>query len=134
MSHFVNDAKKILTILILDHRLSKFTQLISIDPTLTESDSFKTCDLESLTQGFLICLLICATVEVVSVITGSDPCTYRDQKSVGICGWFYFANSQSAILTMLVPVSLCFVLEKKKFLPFVQRLRKNSPPLPQWNN
>ena len=43
-----------------------------------------------------------------------NPYTYRDQKTVGVCGWFYFANSQSAILTMLVPVSLCFVLEKTK--------------------
>ena len=72
---------------------------------------------ESIKKGFLICLLICAGVEVVSVLTKTNAYTYRDQKSVGICGWFYFANSQSAILTMLVPVSLSFVLERKNKLP-----------------
>lgn len=76
--------------------------------------------IESIKKGFLICLLICATVEILSVLTNTNPYTYRDQKSVGICGWFYFANSQSAILTMLVPVSLCFVLEKdRRWLPFL---------------
>lgn len=75
--------------------------------------------IESVKKGFLICLLICAGVEILSVVTNTNPYTYRDQKTVGICGWFYFANSQSAVLTMLVPVALCFVLEKtKKSLPF----------------
>lgn len=74
--------------------------------------------IESIKKGFLICLLICAAVEVVSVLTDTNPYTYRDQKTVGVCGWFYFANSQSAILTMLVPVAICYVLEKaKKALP-----------------
>lgn len=76
--------------------------------------------IERVKKGFLICLILCAIVEVLSVATGTNPYTYRDQKTVGICGWFYFANSQSAILTMLVPVSLCFVLEKtKKVVPFI---------------
>ncbi|MBP3633481.1 MAG: O-antigen ligase family protein [Oscillospiraceae bacterium] len=70
--------------------------------------------IESAKKGFFICLLLCAGVEILSVLTDTNPYTYRDQKSVGICGWFYFANSQSAILTMLVPVALCWVLEKKK--------------------
>lgn len=75
--------------------------------------------LESLQKGFLICLLLCAGVELISVLTKTNPYTYRDQKTVGICGWFYFANSQSAVLTMLVPVALCWVLQKtKKLLPF----------------
>lgn len=76
--------------------------------------------MESVKKGFLICLLICAGVELLSVLTHTNPYTYRDQKTVGICGWFYFANSQSAILTVLVPVSLCYVLEKtKKAVPFL---------------
>ncbi|MBQ9968465.1 MAG: O-antigen ligase family protein [Oscillospiraceae bacterium] len=76
--------------------------------------------IESIKKGFLICLAVCASVEIVSVLTDTNPYTYRDQKTVGICGWFYFANSQSAILTMLVPVSICYVLEKtKKTLPIL---------------
>ena len=76
--------------------------------------------IESIKKGFLICLLLCAGIELLSVITQTNPYTYRDQKSVGICGWFYFANSQSAVLSMLVPVSICFVLEKKRnLMPFI---------------
>ena len=76
--------------------------------------------MDAVKKGFLVCLLLCAAVEVFSVLTDTNPYTYRDQKTVGVCGWFYFANSQSAILTMLVPVALCWVLEKtKKLLPFV---------------
>lgn len=70
--------------------------------------------IESVKKGFLICLMLCAGIELLSVLTQTNPYTYRDQKTVGVCGWFYFANSQSAILTMLVPVSLCYVLEKTK--------------------
>lgn len=72
--------------------------------------------MESFKKGFAYCLLLCAVVEILSVVTNTNPYTYRDQKTVGICGWFYFANSQSAILTMLVPVALCWVLEKKQSL------------------
>ena len=76
--------------------------------------------IESIKKGFLICLVVCAAVEVVSVISDTNPYTYRDQKTVGICGWFYFANSQSAILTMLVPVAICYTIEKtKKTLPIL---------------
>ena len=70
--------------------------------------------MESIRKAFMICLLMCAAIELISVLPHTNPYTYRDQKTVGVCGWFYFANSQSAILTMLVPVSLCFVLEKTK--------------------
>lgn len=67
--------------------------------------------LSQLRKGFVWCLLICAAVEVLSVVTGTNPYTYEN-KSIGILGWFYFANSQSAILSMLVPVALAYVAEK----------------------
>ena len=40
--------------------------------------------------------------------------------SIGLCGWFYFANSQSAILSMLVPLALCPALRSgqiRRWLP-----------------
>jgi len=76
--------------------------------------------MEQLRKGFLWCLLICAAVEVVSVLTGTNPYTYEN-KSLGILGWFYFANSQSAILSMLVPVALAYTAEKRpgKILPML---------------
>ncbi len=42
-------------------------------------------------RSFLLVLLIVAAVEVVSVLTGTNPYTYPN-KSLGILGWFYFAN------------------------------------------
>ena len=45
--------------------------------------------------------------------------TYPD-KRIGLCGWFYFANSQSAILSMLVPLALCPALRSgqiRRWLP-----------------
>jgi len=60
---------------------------------------------ESMERGFFWCLLVCAAVELLSALTGTNPYTYPD-KEVGLLGWFYFPNSQSAILSMLVPVAL----------------------------
>ena len=62
-------------------------------------------------RSFLLVLLIVAAVEVVSVLTGTNPYTYPN-KSLGILGWFYFANSQSAILSMIVPVAIMAAIRK----------------------
>lgn len=73
--------------------------------------------LEAIKRGFLGNLLVILLVELLSVLTKTNPYTYAN-KSIGILGWFYFPNSQSAILSMLVPVALAFAAEKKKFDPF----------------
>ena len=57
--------------------------------------------------AFFLCLVMILLVELLSTVTGTDPHTYAN-KSIGVLGWFYFANSQSAILTMLVPVSIVY--------------------------
>lgn len=72
--------------------------------------------MQALKRGFFWCLLICAAVEALSVLTGTNPYTYPD-KEVGILGWFYFPNSQSAILAMLVPVAVTATLHKKYLGP-----------------
>lgn len=74
--------------------------------------------IQTLKRGFFWCLMLCAAVEAVSVLTGTNPCTYPD-KEVGVLGWFYFPNSQSAILTMLVPVAVTANLHKKYLGPVV---------------
>ena len=73
--------------------------------------------LEAIKQGFLGNLLVILLVEIVSVLTKTNPYTYPN-KSVGILGWFYFANAQSAILSVLVPVAIAYVAEKKGFNPY----------------
>lgn len=60
---------------------------------------------------FVCCLLAIAAVELLSTITGTDPHTYPN-KAIGVLGWFYYANSQSAILVMLVPISIFSVSRK----------------------
>lgn len=59
-------------------------------------------------------------VEVLATVTGTDPHTYPN-KSIGVLGWFYWANAQSAILSMLVPIAVTWVLErwKRRLLPTV---------------
>lgn len=67
----------------------------------------------SVEKGFFIVLCIVFACEAVSTVTGTDPHTYPN-KSLGILGWFYFANSQSAILCAAAPIALCMVLKKAK--------------------
>ena len=62
-------------------------------------------------RGFVWVLLLIAAVELASVATGTNPFTYPN-KELGVLGWFYFANSQSAILSMVVPVAMMAVLQK----------------------
>ena len=73
----------------------------------------------SFERGITSAFWIIAAVELLSALTGTDPYTYPD-KRIGLCGWFYFANSQSAILSMLVPLALCPALRSgqiRRWLP-----------------
>ena len=73
----------------------------------------------SLERGITIAFWIIAAVALLSALTGTNPYTYPD-KHIGLCGWFYFANSQSAILSMLVPLALCPALRSgqiRRWLP-----------------
>lgn len=62
-------------------------------------------------QGFVINFSIIAAVEVISALTGTNAYTYPN-KEIGLLGWFYWENSQSAILSALVPVLLMIALRK----------------------
>lgn len=65
-------------------------------------------------KALVVNLFLIALVEVLSAVTGTNPYTYSN-KSIGLLGWFYFANCQSAILSMLVPMVLCSALRWKSF-------------------
>ena len=62
--------------------------------------------------GLTAALLITLAVEIISVVTGTDPNTYAD--GAGILGWFHNTNSQSSNLCVLVPLSLGWQLSRKK--------------------
>ena len=65
----------------------------------------------ALRKGMAWSLAIIAAVELLSVLTGTNPYTYSN-KSLGILGWFYCTSAQSAILSMLVPISLVWAMER----------------------
>ena len=69
-------------------------------------------------KAMTIDLLIIAGVQLASCVTGTNPYTYSVDKT-GILGWFLWTNSQSAILAMLTPISICWALQKweKRILP-----------------
>ena len=69
--------------------------------------------LRAVETAMLVNLLIIAAVEGISVITRTNPFTYPN-KSIGILGWFYFANSQSAILSMIIPLAICASMKREK--------------------
>lgn len=68
----------------------------------------------ALERGLLISFCVIVLVEILSALTGTNPYTYPN-KSIGLVGWFYFANSQSAILSMLIPLVLCTVMRRGSF-------------------
>ena len=72
--------------------------------------------LTALELGFLCNLGIILLVGLLATVTGTDPHTYAN-KGVGMLGWFTMPSAQSAILSMLVPVSVVFVMERKKLRP-----------------
>ena len=65
-------------------------------------------------KSLIAVLLLIAAVEVISVITGTNPYTYPD-KELGWLGWFSATNAQSAVLSMVVPVALMTVIQKKEW-------------------
>ena len=67
---------------------------------------------EGMQLGLTGALFLTLAVEIISVITGTDPGTYTD--GTGIIGWFHNTNSQSSNLCVLVPISLAWQLSRKK--------------------
>ena len=62
-------------------------------------------------KGMVLDVLIIAAVQLLSTVTGTDPHTYPVD-STGILGWFLWTNSQSAILAMLAPITICWALRR----------------------
>ena len=71
-------------------------------------------------KAMVLDILIIALVQLVSTLTGTDPHTYSVD-SIGTLGWFMWTNSQSAILAMLAPITICWSMQrwKGKLLPLV---------------
>ena len=72
---------------------------------------------EGMQLGLTGALLVILAVEILSTVTGTDPHTYPPY--FGVLGWFNNTNSQSANLSMLVPLSLAWQLCWKKRQPLL---------------
>lgn len=66
---------------------------------------------DAIQRGMICSLIIILAVEVLAVLTDTDPHTYQDGK--GVLGWFNNTNAQSSILCILAPVTSVFLLEKR---------------------
>jgi hypothetical protein len=62
-------------------------------------------------SGLILALGIMAAAVGLSILTGTDPHTYLG-KQTGVLGWFLWPNSQSAILSMLTPLSIAWCLKR----------------------
>lgn len=67
--------------------------------------------------GASAALLFMLAVEIISVITGTDPHTYDDGS--GIIGWFNNTNSQSSNLCVLAPILLLWQFKWSKRRPVI---------------
>ncbi len=69
-----------------------------------------------LKRALCVCLVIIAASELLSLVTGTNPYTYAN-KEIGLLGWFLNTSSQSAILSVLAPLVLCFVIRHFEYRP-----------------
>lgn len=67
---------------------------------------------EAIWRGIVGSLLILAVSFVVSTSTGTEPMTYPDQ-GVGVRGYSFWPNAQSAILSLSAPIAIGWILKKR---------------------
>ncbi len=66
---------------------------------------------EAIWRGIVCSLIILAVSFVVSTSTGTEPMTYPDQ-NVGVRGYSFWPNAQSAILSLSAPIAIGWALKK----------------------
>ena len=66
----------------------------------------------ALKNGLVLAFCLTVAFALIAVLTGTEPYTYPD-KALGIRGWCFWPNAQSAILSLLAPVVISWVVEKK---------------------
>ncbi len=74
---------------------------------------------QTIQKSLLAVVLLIGAVELISVITGTNPYTYAN-KSLGILGWFATTNAQSAVLSMTVPIVVMGAIQKETKHVFYQ--------------
>lgn len=75
----------------------------------------------SIIKGFVCAFLIILAVRFLSVATSTEPYTYANKK-LGILGWFYFANTQSGIISVLSAIYVFYTITRHKDKPLLMIL------------
>ncbi|MBR2047877.1 MAG: O-antigen ligase family protein [Oscillospiraceae bacterium] len=65
---------------------------------------------DAMKWGVATCLWLVFLVQILAILTGTEPHTYKDGS--GYIGWFNNTNSQSNNLCMLAPVAIALTLKK----------------------
>lgn len=75
---------------------------------------------DKLKLGIVCALAIIIAVQMISTLTGTDPHTYPE-RGYGVLGWFLWPNTQSAILSIVVPITVAWSLNqwRDKVLPVI---------------
>lgn len=62
-------------------------------------------------KGIALNMTIILAVQVLAIVTGTEPHTYNDGR--GLIGWFANTNTQSAIVTMSGPAATAWLYQRK---------------------
>lgn len=65
----------------------------------------------ALMRGLFYSFCVVLILGLLAIITCSEPYTYPN-KSIGLRGWSFWPNAQSAILSALAPMAICYALRK----------------------
>ncbi len=118
VEELVSDASNLIRIYSFPITAASFVSLLKREPEAVRSAE----------RGALSALFVIVFVEALAVITGTDPHSYPN-KAIGVLGWFYFANSQSAILSMLYPIALISALTCRRRRAFAVTLSAGGAAL-----
>jgi len=94
--------------------LSNYVRVLQLPLTVLCLITFMRKDADcykAMMGGIALNLTIILIVQILAVLTGTEPHTYDD--GAGYIGWFSNTNTQSAILTMAAPVAACWICQKK---------------------
>ncbi len=105
-----------MTVASLIHDTTYFISVLQLPVTaislitclkITGEDGF-----DAILKGIAGSLVILLLSFIVSTLTNTEPHTYPD-RGVGICGYCFWPNAQSAILCICAPITIAFVLRKR---------------------
>lgn len=94
--------------------LSNYIRVLQMPLTaLCLISMMKECDVcySTMQKAIVINMLIILVVQVLAVVTGTEPHTYDD--GAGLIGWFSNTNTQSAIVNLIAPVAVVRLYQQK---------------------